>query len=74
MNRVKLEIFKIQRPIASSSQILLIYNEDRSVYGNLPMSQELAGLMGTDYKIYVKGYVDDEGMLYIEEKVEPQLW
>lgn len=72
----KSEVFKIQRPMASSfsTSLILIYNKSRSVYAQIPMTQEIAKMMGTDYKIYVKGHVDSAGILQIEEKVSPQKW
>lgn len=72
----KSEVFKIQRPMASSfsTSLILIYNKSRSVYAQIPMTQEIAKMMGTGYKIYVKGHVDNAGILQIEEKVSPQKW
>lgn len=69
-------VFKIQRPLGmfGGPVLVLIYNQSRSVYGQFPMSQELAKLMGTDYKIYVKGYIDNSGMLQVIEKIEPKNW
>ena len=69
------EIFKIQRPIAGTGgNILLIYNKSRSVYKQFPITQEIAKYMGTSYKIYVKGYIDSDGILQIEQKVGAQRW
>lgn len=70
----KSEIFKVQKPIGTIGGPILIYNESRSIFSQIPMTQEIAKYMGTDYKIYVKGYVDDKGILQIEEKVKPQGW
>lgn len=69
----KSEIFKIQRPVSNSS-LLLIYNKDRSICSQIPITQEVAKLMATSYKIYVRGYVNNDGILQIEEKVSQQRW
>lgn len=78
MRRVKnnsnMEIFKIQRPINSDSSSILIYNQDCSMFGQIVMTQEIAKYMGTDYKIYVRGYLDKRGFLHIEERVKNQRW
>lgn len=72
----KKEVFKIQRPIINHkpSQVILIYNKRKSVYGEITITQEIAKLMGTEMKIYVKGYVDSQGIFQIEEKVTPKRW
>ena len=71
----KSEVFKIQRPMASSfsTSLILIYNKSRSVYAQVPMTQEIAKMMGTDYKIYVKGHIDNSGILQIDSKVNVNL-
>ena len=71
---MKSDIFKVQKPIGVTSGPILIYNESGSIFSQIPVTQEIAKYMGTDYKIYVKGYVDDKGILQIEEKVKPQEW
>lgn len=71
---MKSDIFKVQKPIGVTGGPILIYNESRSIFSQIPMTQEIAKYMGTDYKIYVKGYIDDKGILQIEEKVKPQGW
>lgn len=69
------QIFKIQKPINSSvnSSLLLIYNEDYSIYSEMNITQELAKLLGTNLKIYVLAKIED-GILCIKEKVENQIW
>lgn len=71
----KTEIFKVQRPIGGSSlEPILVYNRNRSVFGQMPMTQEIAKYMGSEYKIYVRGYIDKDGILQVEEKVSSQRW
>lgn len=76
VSKKKFEIFKIQRPLVmiGTSVLVLVYNYDRSIYGQFPMSQELAKLMGTDFKIYVKGYIDSSDMLQVVEKTTSRNW
>lgn len=74
-NKNKTEIFKVQRPIGGSPlEPILVYNKSRSVFGQMPMTQEIAKYMGTSYKIYVTGYVDEKGYLHIEDKAKSQNW
>lgn len=75
-NPQETQIFKVQRPICSSENDtpILIYNKDRSIYHQMPISQEMAKFIGTSYKIYVKGYINSEGILQIVEKVGNQPW
>lgn len=58
MKKQEVEIFKIQRPImGNEGDIVLCYNEDRSICGLFPMTKELSKLFNKDeYKIYVVGY------------------
>jgi len=72
----KVECFKLQRPlnVAGSIPMVLIYNEDRSQYGEIPITKEIIQLMGDSFKIYVSGFIDSNGMLHIEEKVGRQGW
>lgn len=72
----KVECFKLQRPlnVTSSTPMVLIYNEDRSLYGEMPLTNEVLQLMGDSFKIYVSGFIDSKGVLHIEEKVGRQGW
>jgi len=73
------EIFKLQRPLATSEPIpqVLIYNETRSVTGQIPTTPALEGLFEGEYKIFVWGTVigTDQGLrLGIEELIPEHLW
>lgn len=70
------EVFKIQKPIHSSSPdiLCLVYNRDRSAYGEIPLTPELDALMGSSYKIYVKGQMNEDGFLEISHKIAKQRW
>lgn len=55
-----IEIFKVQRPLIGGDEVL-IYNEDRSVMGQFPPSNELLNMFDEDeYKIYVVGFYNDK--------------
>ncbi len=65
MSKAK-HIFKIQLPLSTSLKIpeALIYNEDRSVMGQIPITEDLRSLFPPGvFKIFVTGTIDDEGAL-----------
>lgn len=70
------EIFKIQKPVRSSvpDAPCMIYNSDRSKFGHVELTPEISRLLGSSLKIYVRGYVDDDGILQIESRVHKQRW
>jgi len=52
------EIFKVQRALVSNEENppVMIYNEDRSIMGNVPATQAVLDLFPPDeYKIFIKG-------------------
>lgn len=78
-------VFKLQRPLMTTEKEphVLIYNEDRSVEGFLPMTEEVFNLFpesnvdgwAEQYKIFVKGMFDREtGNVDITEITEWQDW
>lgn len=75
-----IEVFKLQRPLASShpNPPCLIYNESRSIYQHMPFSDELKQMFGTDEKLYFKGKVKvtgkDECNVDLLEQVENPGW
>lgn len=64
------ELFKIQLPIIGGST-MLIYNRDRSIMGELPVTEEVKALFEKTRppipKIYIMGWVDSQGLLHIDE-------
>lgn len=63
-------VMKFQRPIFGSNNVLM-YNEDRSIIGELPMDTIFSMLFGERYKIYCKcKYRNNDGYLEIGEEVE----
>lgn len=71
----KTQVFKIQRPMSSTTgEPYLIYNEDRSIFSQMEPTQELVKLMAGAWRIYVKAYVDNNGILQIEDVVKEQRW
>lgn len=69
----KEDIFKIQRPMGGSGPVL-IYNQSRGVYAQMPMTPDLAVAMGNQYKIYVRAYITHEGILQVTEHLGWQPW
>lgn len=67
------DVFKIQRPMGGPGPVL-IYNKDHSVFAQTPMTPEIAKVMGTDYKSYVKASISEDGILQISEKLSWQPW
>lgn len=64
------QVFKIQRPLAAMDTMnkILIYNEDRSVIGEVPVTQDWldAYFPEGSMKIYVDGFVDAAGVVHFE--------
>lgn len=76
-SRKKDEVFKLQRPLHTNGDYneILIYNEDRSVEAQLPVSSEVIELIFNDeYKVYMLGKVGDDGIVRISGRVEDQDW
>ena len=67
------EIFKIQRPLAGDMCQVLVYNKDRSIESQVPMTTDLQKLFGSRAKIYHMAKVEG-GELILGEPVEPQEW
>jgi len=70
---LKQKIFKVQRPLNHDKSVL-IYDETREVYIEIALTDSMKKLMGKEYKIYIKGYVDADGVLHINNKTTPQKW
>jgi hypothetical protein len=71
--KLKEKIFKVQRPLNHYKSVL-IYDETREVYIEIALTDSMKKLMGEEYKIYVKGYIDAGGILHINNKTMPQKW
>lgn len=77
---MKQEVFKIQVPLHSSEENppLLVYNRSRSIYFQLDMTDELRALLRAltagKAKIYVIGYIDENQIFQIINKVKDQRW
>lgn len=72
----KQEIFKIQKPLHSSVDevVLLVYNRSRSIYFQMNLTPELDKLFGDKYKIYVRGYIDDNQIFQVVNLESFQRW
>lgn len=73
---MKQEVFKIQVPLHSSEENppLLVYNRSRSIYFQLGMTDELRALTAGKAKVYVLGYIDENQIFQIINKVKDQRW
>lgn len=58
-------IFKVQQSLVTSEgqPQMLIYNEDRSVIIQEPISDEVAKFMGDKLKVYVEGRVWEDNII-----------
>lgn len=66
-------VLKVQKPMMGGGPAL-IYNEDRSVFGYVDMTPDMMMLMGTEFKIYVLGHIDKNGILVVKEELSWQPW
>lgn len=73
MTKYKQEVFKLQRPVVTNARqvMILAYNKDRSAQGQFPITDRVRKLFGNDYKIYVKGYLDEQGQIILVDLVKP---
>lgn len=82
MTAAKMEIFKLQRPLASSDPTIgvwniMVYNEDQSILTILEADSEgrVARLFGFNMKIYVYGTYDEKmHCLTIHKEAPDQDW
>lgn len=64
-------IVKVQR--ALNNDIVLIYNEDRSVLWEGPITHELKCFIGTNLKIFAYAHMD-KGEIVLDRRCEWQEW
>lgn len=67
------DVFKVQRPMGGPGPVL-VYNRSRDVYAQMPLTPDLAAAMGNQYKIYVRAYINSDGVLQIIEHLGWQPW
>lgn len=67
-----IEPFKLQRAIVGEPSVL-IYNEDRSIMSQLPMTDDLLRLFGREDTVYVMASVY-KGNLEIEGLAPEDVW
>lgn len=71
----KTKIYKIQRPIYGDMTNCFIYDEKREDVFELPMDSIISSLFDNDeFKVYVNGSIDSNGMFMIGDKVEKYDW
>lgn len=69
MAKYRKTVIKFQKPINGNE--VLMYNEDRSIIGQLPMDNMFELLFGERYKIYCEcRYRNSDGYLEIGKEVE----
>ena len=61
-------IIKAQRPVGDSN-LILIYNKDRSLYQQLE-SGPLMIALGDRYKAYFEADIDSQGLMHIKREVK----
>lgn len=59
------DIFKLQRPLFMPEQqpLVLVYNQDRTWEGEIPLTPELQELFGDQDKVYIMAIPSDQGQL-----------
>lgn len=68
-------VVKIQRSLYSDEgEMMLIYDEKRTVYGKLPLSKEVSHMLGNDLKGYFNAHLRRDGKLIIGRRVKNQNW
>lgn len=74
---VREHIFKVQVPLTSNttSPPALVYNEDRTVLKEIPITSEMMQLFPEGaVKVYVKGTIDRNGDIDLQQRVKDQDW
>lgn len=64
------ELFKIQT--SSDLKTHLIYNEDRSYFGEIKFDDILFSMF--EFKGFARGYVNDQGKLVVQKKINVENW
>lgn len=73
----KTEIWKVQRSIVTTEDCpqCYIYNKDRSCEGQFPLTPEVEYLFPEgEFKIYIRGALNDEGQVDLKEIVPEEDW
>lgn len=66
-------IVKVQRSL-SPAGMMLVYGKDQRVLYHGPLSPEVAELLGSRPKTYVRGRLDGDGAFVFEQEVDDQPW
>jgi hypothetical protein len=69
-------IVKVQMPIASNHDEpeVMVYNEDRSVMQQFPLSDDLREIMGEELKKYFYAHTGMDGFLHLDGEAPAQEW
>lgn len=68
----KEHIFKIQLPLVTNApvELALVYNEDRSFMGEIPITNDLRALFPPDtFKIFATGTINNKGVVNLSGTV-----
>lgn len=81
MARPAHQVFKMQRPLFIGGAVtkdsvpqVLFYNKKRTVEGVIAMTPEVSAMFSGEPKIYVQGYVNNDGNLTVTGPAAPQPW
>ena len=69
-------ILKVQTSLSTNAdtQMVLVYDKDRSVMGEFPITEGIAKVMNGKPKRYFHAEVDDEGCIHLGKPVKEQAW
>ena len=72
-----MQTWKIQRSLYTNADVdqVLIYNKDRSVEGQMPLTENVLRLFPEgSHKIFVRGVMNKNGSIDIRAVIEDQDW
>ena len=69
-----LDIFKIQKLTGKNKESVLVYNKDKSLSYKEELTESVECLLNGEPVMYVKGYIDRNGILQIIVIADPQDW
>ncbi len=67
-------ILKLQRSLFPRDSEVLVYNEDKSLFDQLPWCKEFEEMFGDDVKIYVHAHINENKILVFGDDADWQDW
>ncbi len=69
-------IVKVQQSLATSAEQrqMLVYNEDRTVFGQFPVTQEVLAVLSDRPKVFFHAEVDETGFVQLSGEAPWQEW